>query len=97
VTRLKSKPLSVHLEIVQILMQDRCTICVERIIGSIIIFDAPNGTPRRQGARFAPNIPWAQKSFWTHQMELLNDVGHVESHFGLFGYKIGAWFALNVA
>jgi hypothetical protein len=26
-----------------------------------------------------------QKSFWTHPMELLGDVGHVESHFGLFG------------
>ena len=25
------------------------------------------------------------KSFWTHLMELLGDVGHVESHFGLFG------------
>jgi hypothetical protein len=28
-------------------------------------------------------------------MELLRDVGHVESHFGLFGCKIGPWFALN--
>jgi hypothetical protein len=26
----------------------------------------------------------AQKSFWTHPMELLDDVRHVESHFGLF-------------
>jgi hypothetical protein len=24
-----------------------------------------------------PNIPLAQKSFWTHPMELLGDVGHV--------------------
>jgi hypothetical protein len=24
----------------------------------------------------------AQKSFWAHLMELLGDVGHVESHFG---------------
>jgi hypothetical protein len=24
----------------------------------------------------------AQKSFWAHPMELLGDVGHVESHFG---------------
>jgi hypothetical protein len=29
-----------------------------------------------------PNVPLAQKSFWTHPMELLGDVGHVESHFG---------------
>jgi hypothetical protein len=29
-----------------------------------------------------PNVPLAQKLFWTHPMELLGDVGHVESHFG---------------
>ena len=34
----------------------------------------------RDGARLAPNVPSAQKSFWTHSMELLGDVGHVESH-----------------
>jgi hypothetical protein len=28
-----------------------------------------------------PNVPLAQKSFWTHPMELLGDLGHVESHF----------------
>ena len=33
-------------------MQDRCTVCAERTIGTEII--------------------------WTHQMELLGDVGHVE-------------------
>jgi hypothetical protein len=37
------------------------------------------------GARFALNVPLALKSFWTHPMELLSDVGHVESRFGLFG------------
>ena len=42
------------MEIVLILMQDRCTVCVERTIGSEII--------------------------WTHPMQLLGDVGHVESH-----------------
>jgi hypothetical protein len=26
-------------------MQDRCTICVKRTIGSEIILDAPDGTP----------------------------------------------------
>jgi hypothetical protein len=27
-------------------LQDRCTVCVERAIGSEIILDAPDGTPR---------------------------------------------------
>ena len=35
-----------------------------------------------------PNEPEAQKSFWTHPMELLGDVGHVESHFILFGDSV---------
>jgi hypothetical protein len=26
-----------------------------------------------------------QMLFWTHPIELLGDVGHVESHFSLFG------------
>jgi hypothetical protein len=30
------------------------------------------------------NVPQAQKSFWMHPMELLGEVGHVESHFGPF-------------
>ena len=38
--------ISVNLEIVQILMQDRCMSCAERTIGSEIILDAPDGTPR---------------------------------------------------
>ena len=59
VTRLKWKLISVRLEILLILTQDRCTVCVD--------------------------VPLAQKSFWTHLMELLGDVGHVESHFSLFG------------
>jgi hypothetical protein len=35
-----------------------------------------------------PNVPQARKSFWTHTMKLLGDVGHVESHFGLFGDSV---------
>jgi hypothetical protein len=31
------------------------------------------------------NVPQAQKSFWMHTMELLGDVGHVESYFIPFG------------
>ena len=45
-TMLKWKLVSVLLEIVLILMQDRCMVCVERNIGSEIISDAPDGTPR---------------------------------------------------
>ena len=46
---LKWKLVLVHLEIVLIFTQDRCTVCVERTIGSEIILDAPDGTPRRVG------------------------------------------------
>jgi hypothetical protein len=28
------------------------------------------------------NVPQAQKLFWMHPIELLGDVGHVESRFG---------------
>ena len=34
------------LDIVLILTQDRCTVCVKRTIGSEIILDAPDGTPK---------------------------------------------------
>ena len=33
-------------DILLILRQDRCTVCVERTIGSEIVLDAPDGTPR---------------------------------------------------
>ena len=46
VTRLKWKLISVRLEIVLILTQDRCTVCAEHTIGSKIIVDALDGTPR---------------------------------------------------
>ena len=61
-TKLNWKLVLVRLEIVLILMQDRCTVCTERTIGSEIIL--------------------------THPMELLGDVGHVESRFGLFGDSV---------
>jgi hypothetical protein len=44
------------------LMINRCTVCIERTIGSKIILDNP--------------------------IEHLGDVGHVESHFGMFGYSV---------
>jgi hypothetical protein len=46
VTRLKWKLDSIHLEIVLILTEDSCTICTERTIGSEIILDALDVTPR---------------------------------------------------
>ena len=37
---------SVYLDIVLSMTQDRCLVCAERSIGSEIILDAPDGTPR---------------------------------------------------
>ena len=37
---------SVHLEMVLVFVQDRCTVCTERTIGLEIVLDAPDGTPR---------------------------------------------------
>ena len=37
---------SIRLEIVLVLVQDRCTVCAKCIIGSEIVLDAPIGTPR---------------------------------------------------
>ena len=42
----------------------------------------------KTGARFAPIVASAQKSFGTHPMVLLGDVGHVESRFGLVGDSV---------
>jgi hypothetical protein len=49
-TRIKWKHVSVYLEIVLILTQDRCTVCAERTIGLEIILNAPDGTPRWCGS-----------------------------------------------
>jgi hypothetical protein len=51
VMRLKWMLILVYLEIVLILRQDRCTVCVECTIGLKIILDAPDGTPRCRGTR----------------------------------------------
>ena len=37
---------SIRLEMVFVLVQDRCTVCAEHTIGSEIVLDAPDGTPR---------------------------------------------------
>ena len=44
--RLKWKVVLVCLEIVLILEQDGCIVCVKCMIGSNIILDAPDGTHR---------------------------------------------------
>jgi hypothetical protein len=46
VTRLNWKLDSVHLEILLILMQYRCSIYAEHTIGLEIILGTPDGTPR---------------------------------------------------
>jgi hypothetical protein len=53
------------------------------------------------GARFALNVQQTQKSFWAHSMELLGDVGQVESLLGSLRDSVNlgeicAWMALNV-
>ena len=56
-TRLKWKLISVLLEIVLILAQDRCMVCVERTIGSEIVLDTPDGTTSNEAqveAHFGP-------------------------------------------
>ena len=37
---------SVRLEMVLVLVQDRCTVCAKRTIGSEIVLDTPDGTSR---------------------------------------------------
>ena len=37
---------SAHLEMVLVLTFDKCTVCAKRIIGSNIILDTPDATPR---------------------------------------------------
>ena len=36
----------VHLEMVLVLVQDKCTVCAKCTVGSDIVLDAPDGTPR---------------------------------------------------
>ena len=48
-TRFKWNLISVRLERVLVPVQDRCAICAKRTIGSEIVLDAPDGTPRDVG------------------------------------------------
>jgi hypothetical protein len=97
--RLNWKLVLVSLEIVLILTQDGCMVCVERAIGLQTILThqmellynvglmeshfGPFGC--KIGARFAPNIPKAQISFWTNPMVPLSDAAQLEARFGPFG------------
>ena len=48
---------SVCLDMVLVLVQNRCTVCAKRTIGSDIVWVAPDGTPRdeaQQEGRFGP-------------------------------------------
>ena len=48
---------SVRLEMVLVLVQDRCTVCAKRTTGSDIVLDAPEGTTRccgPSGISFSP-------------------------------------------
>jgi hypothetical protein len=37
---------SKRLEMLLLSVQDRCIVCAKRTIGSVIVLDVPNGTPR---------------------------------------------------
>jgi hypothetical protein len=49
------------------------SVCLEMVLASV-----------QDGARFAPNVPYGQKSFWTLPMVLLGDKAQVEPCFGSF-------------
>jgi hypothetical protein len=49
--------ISANLETMSVSLQYRCMVCAEHTIGSKIVLDAPDGTPRGQAqleARFSP-------------------------------------------
>ena len=47
-----------------------------------------SANPCKVGAWFAWNIPYAWKSIWMHPTELLDDVCHMESRFGVLSDSI---------
>ena len=74
---------SFRLEIVLVLVQDRCMVCAKCTVGLQIILDAPNGTPRSCGSCGISLL-----SVWRQCWCRLGDVGHVESHFIPFGDSV---------
>jgi hypothetical protein len=71
---------SVRLETLLVSVNDRCTVYVKCTIGSEIVLDTPDGTPRGRGT--SGRTP--------------HDVDQVRSHFGMFGCKVDARFVSNV-
>jgi hypothetical protein len=49
VTTVMSNLVSIHLETFLVSVQDWCTVCTKHTIGSEIILDAADGTPRLRG------------------------------------------------
>jgi hypothetical protein len=97
---------SLHLDTVLVSVQNLCTVCTERTIGSEIDLDTPNGTPRSR--RSSESLVYLEIVLILMQercticvkrtigseiildapMELLCDMGLVESHFFLFGDSV---------
>jgi hypothetical protein len=77
-------------------VQYRCIVCAKRTIGSEIILDAPNGTPRWRASsesfiHLEIGLILMQDRCSVcvkHTTELLGDVGHVESRFFQFGDNV---------
>jgi hypothetical protein len=67
----------VHLKIVLILTQDRCMVCTEGTVGLDIVLGYLE--------MVLVESYFGLFRYCLHQIELLRDVVHVESHFGLFG------------
>ena len=59
----RSNLVLVRLEMVLVSVQDRCTVCTKCTIGSEIVLDAPDGTPRQRGSRGS--------SFWRLEIVLI--------------------------
>ena len=83
--RLKRKLVSVRLEVVLILTQDRCMVCAKHSVGSEIVLDAPDGPPRWRGScGISFRSVGSQCQCKIGVMELQSDVDNVESLFGSF-------------
>jgi hypothetical protein len=57
-------------------------------VGEVDAHFGPLGHGANFSARFAPNVPWAQGSFWPHPMHLQGEVGQMKAHFGPFGDSV---------
>jgi hypothetical protein len=67
-----------------VLLQDRCTVCAKHIIGTEIVFDAPDGTPRFEAQEEALFSPFVESANLDTRLELgLGQIYHgLENHFG---------------